>query len=59
MIVGDSHRDIACARAWGISAFAVATGALSAEELLIHQPDAVAASLLDNSFIFDFLDSTP
>jgi phosphoglycolate phosphatase len=59
MIVGDSHRDIACARAWGISSFAVATGALSAAELLTYQPDAVADSLLDNSFIFDFLDSTP
>jgi phosphoglycolate phosphatase-like HAD superfamily hydrolase len=59
MIVGDSHRDIACARAWGISAFAVATGAMSAEELLVYQPDAVATSLLDNSFIFDFLDSIP
>jgi phosphoglycolate phosphatase-like HAD superfamily hydrolase len=59
MIVGDSHRDIACARAWEITSFAVATGSLRAEELLAYQPDAVAESLLDNSFIFDFLDSTP
>jgi phosphoglycolate phosphatase len=59
LIVGDSHRDIACARAWGIRSFAVATGALNTGQLLEYQPDAVAESLLDNSFIFDFLDSTP
>ena len=29
------------------------------EELLKYHPDAVTTSLLDNSFIFDFLDSTP
>jgi len=55
LIIGDSHRDIACARAWGIRSLAVATGSLSVEDLLRHEPDAVCASLRDNSYIMNFL----
>jgi phosphoglycolate phosphatase-like HAD superfamily hydrolase len=59
LIGGDSHRDIACARAWGIRALAVATGSLSAPELMAHNPDALCESLLDSSYIFEFLSETP
>jgi phosphoglycolate phosphatase-like HAD superfamily hydrolase len=55
LIVGDSHRDIACARAWGIRAMAVATGALSADVLREHAPDALCDSLLESDYIFDFI----
>lgn len=47
VIIGDSHRDIACARAWGVRAVAVATGILDAEELRRHRPDALLADLAD------------
>jgi phosphoglycolate phosphatase len=55
LIVGDSHRDIACARAWGIRAMAVATGVLSAQALREHAPDALCDSLLESDYIFDFI----
>jgi len=57
LIVGDSHRDIACARAWGIRSLAVATGVLSAGELALHNPDAICASLAENDYIFEFIQS--
>lgn len=56
LIIGDSHRDIACARAWGISALAVATGVLSLETLLAHAPDAACDTLLESDFIFEFIE---
>ncbi len=58
LIIGDSHRDIACARAWGIAALAVGTGSLSAEELRRWEPDAVCDDLSDDSFIHTFLDAS-
>jgi len=56
MIIGDSHRDIACARAWGIRALAVATGGMSADELRLHSPDGLCESLLESEYIFEFID---
>jgi phosphoglycolate phosphatase-like HAD superfamily hydrolase len=47
VIVGDSPRDIACARAGGARAVAVATGPHSVDELAEHQPDALLPSLSD------------
>ena len=58
LIIGDSHRDIACARAWGISALAVATGVLSLDTLLGHAPDAACDTLLESDFIFEFIEQT-
>lgn len=44
-IVGDTPHDIACARAIGARALAVATGGSTASELAVHQPDALLESL--------------
>ncbi|MDB5034604.1 MAG: Haloacid dehalogenase domain protein hydrolase [Chlorobi bacterium] len=55
MIVGDSHRDISCARAWGIRSLAVATGVLSAAELSDHLPDDLCESLLEEDVIDQFI----
>jgi len=46
-VVGDTPHDIACARAIGARALAVATGASKASELAAHEPDAVLESLGD------------
>lgn len=57
LIVGDSHRDISCARAWGIRSLAVATGSLGVEELRSYAPDSVCRSLAESEYIFDFIES--
>lgn len=56
LIIGDSHRDIACARAWGIHVLAVGTGTLSVAELSRYQPDALCENLLDDAAVTQFLD---
>jgi phosphoglycolate phosphatase len=48
-IVGDTPHDIACARACGARALAVATGGSKASELAGHDPDAVLESLGDTA----------
>lgn len=58
LIIGDSHRDIECARVWGIAALAVATGSLSLDHLLDHAPDAACSTLLESDFIFEFIQHT-
>jgi len=45
VIVGDTPRDVAVARAHGARAVAVATGWVEAEELASHRPDALLDSL--------------
>jgi phosphoglycolate phosphatase len=55
LIVGDSHRDIECARAWGIRVLTVATGSLDVEALRSHGPEAVVDTLLDRSYLDTFL----
>ncbi len=47
VIVGDTPRDIACARAGGTRVVAVATGRYAAAELAPHQPDRLLESLAD------------
>lgn len=47
VIVGDTPNDIACARAVGARAVAVATGPFGVEELRTHAPDAVLPDLTD------------
>lgn len=46
-IVGDTPHDIACARAFGARALAVATGLTSAADLAKHRPDGVLEDLAD------------
>jgi phosphoglycolate phosphatase len=47
-IVGDTPHDIACARAFGARALAVATGSSTSAILLNHKPDAVLEDLGDS-----------
>lgn len=46
-IIGDTPHDIACARAIGARALAVATGSHSTDALAAHAPDAVLPDLAD------------
>lgn len=46
-ILGDTPHDIACARAIGAKAVAIATGKFSPDELAAHRPDFVFADLSD------------
>ncbi|MBW3660795.1 MAG: haloacid dehalogenase-like hydrolase [Gemmatimonadetes bacterium] len=45
VVVGDTPADIACARAAGAVAVAVATGVHPADDLAVHQPDHLVESL--------------
>jgi phosphoglycolate phosphatase-like HAD superfamily hydrolase len=47
VIIGDTPRDIGCARAFGARAIAVATGWHSVEDLATHRPDRVFADFSD------------
>ena len=47
LVIGDTPRDIACARAHGARVLAVATGSYSIEELQQHRPDYCFADLAD------------
>lgn len=46
-IIGDTPRDIACAKAIGARCVAVATGSFTVAELGLHEPDHVCESLAD------------
>ncbi len=54
-IVGDTPRDIECARACGARVLAVASGHYSLEALQVHRPDAVVESLADTEQILSIL----
>ena len=57
IIIGDTPNDIACARHFGARVLAVATGRMhSAEELLVHEPDALVPDLLDADLVIQTLD---
>ncbi len=45
LVIGDTPRDIECARAIGAKVLAVATGDYTVEDLQMHQPDWCAADL--------------
>jgi phosphoglycolate phosphatase len=47
VIIGDTPKDIACARAFGAVAIAVATGRYSLANLSEHQPDHLVGDLAD------------
>ena len=55
-MIGDTPNDIACARHFGARVLAVATGRMhSAEELLVHEPDALLPDLLDAELVMETL----
>jgi phosphoglycolate phosphatase-like HAD superfamily hydrolase len=47
VVVGDTPRDVACARAGGARAIAVATGSYGLDDLRKHEPDGLLESLSD------------
>ena len=57
VIIGDSNRDIECAKAWGIRSVAVATGGLSPDELRDHEPDLLLDTLEDTHSFLKFIRS--
>ena len=56
LIVGDTPRDIQCARAAGIQVFSVATGHYTLDQLREHEPDMLLADLSDSSSLLSLLD---
>jgi len=55
VIIGDTPRDISCARYFGAKVIAVATGAHSIEELNSYKPDAVLQDLSDTEALLKLL----
>jgi phosphoglycolate phosphatase-like HAD superfamily hydrolase len=55
VVIGDTPRDIACARAGGARVVAVATGTYSRAELEAHQPDALLDDLQDTQAVIEAL----
>ncbi len=56
LVIGDTPKDIACARAFGAKVMAVATGASSSEELAEHKPDALVTDFQDTDQILAAID---
>lgn len=54
-VIGDTPHDIACARAIGARAIAVATGVCGVEELSTAKPDAIFEDLRDTQAVLDAL----
>ena len=60
VVIGDTPLDIACARAYGARAVAVATGWHGIEELAAHRPDVLFADFADVSQVLTtLLDGQP
>ncbi|HXF39877.1 MAG TPA: HAD hydrolase-like protein [Blastocatellia bacterium] len=57
IIVGDTPRDISCARHFGARVLAVASGTHTAEQLKMHSPDAVLEDLSDTEFVLNLISS--
>lgn len=55
VIVGDTPRDIKCARHFGARVLAVASGIHSLEQLDVHRPDALLADLRDTPSVVHLL----
>jgi phosphoglycolate phosphatase len=55
VVIGDTPRDVECARAFGARVLAVATGRFSREELEAHDPDVLLDDLRDVSACLDAL----
>lgn len=54
-VLGDTPRDIDCARAAGFVAVAIATGSYSREELASHRPDFLFDDLSDTKVVLETL----
>jgi len=59
VVIGDTAKDIACARACGASAVAVATGTVDRDSLAGHSPDHLLDSLEDLSAFVALLEKGP
>ncbi|MEM1042597.1 MAG: HAD hydrolase-like protein [Bacteroidota bacterium] len=55
IVIGDTPRDIACARAYGARAVAVATGRFDRDALAEHEPDALLDDLADTDAVAELL----
>ena len=58
-VIGDTPRDIACAKAHDVKAVAVATGNYSMDDLRSHQPDLCFADLGDRRAVLEALGLAP
>ena len=58
-VIGDTPRDIECAKAHGVNAVAVATGNYSLDDLRAHQPDLSFADLGDQEAVLEALGLGP
>ncbi|MFM8886567.1 MAG: HAD hydrolase-like protein, partial [Chthoniobacterales bacterium] len=54
-VLGDTPRDIDCARAAGFVAVAIATGSYGKDELASHQPDFLFEDLSDTKGVMEAL----
>ena len=55
VVVGDTPRDIRCARALGASVLAVGTGQFTVEDLAVWSPEALFADLSDTGAVLEAL----
>jgi len=58
-VIGDTPRDIECARAIGVRVIAVATGIYSRDELAAYEPDLLLADLSNVQVLQELLDAEP
>ena len=56
IVIGDTPRDVDCAKAHGCCAFAVATGSFTVEQLLDSGADYAVENLADHSLLFEVMD---
>lgn len=56
VVIGDTPRDIACAKAAGLLSLAVATGNFSSSELKSHSPTYLLENLSDSAEVLEALD---
>ena len=57
IVVGDTHRDITCARAAGAHVVAVATGSMSPDQLAPHRPDLLLPDLANPAPLLDYAEA--
>ncbi len=55
LVIGDTPRDIACARHTGLQVLCVATGTFSRDQLEPHNPDYLLDDLIDTDTVMDIL----
>ena len=59
IVIGDTPRDVECARIHGGHCIAVATGPYPKEDLLNTEADIVLDSLEDRDHLLDFMNTLP